>query len=93
MNDDDAKPDSFTPPVDAERWVLVVRAEPRQEKRWLKVALRGYGIRCESASATTLVEQLEASRAEVLRLTARLEQTEARLARRHRRSRCNNVLP
>lgn len=67
----------------SEVWSLVVRGEPRQVRRWIKAALRGYGIRCESASATTLPEQLAASRAEVLELRERLARVERKAKRQH----------
>ena len=62
----------------AERWVLVVRGTPRAMRRWLKSALRGYGIRCEDVTTTTPAEQLAASRAEVLALRAELDQLQNR---------------
>ena len=72
MKPDPASPNCHSRPndPDPERWVLVVRGDSRAVRRWLKAALRGYGIRCEAASTTTLTEQLEASRAEVLALEA-----------------------
>jgi len=53
----------------------------RSERPRDEAALRGYGIRCESAGSATLVEQNERFAAEVLDLQERLDRAEAKLKR------------
>lgn len=68
----------------AERWAIVVRPEPGEReapfdvriRRWIKCGLRGFGVRCVEVGITTLPEQLEAARAEVLELRERVAKLE-----------------
>ena len=84
-----------SPPAEAERWVIVVRAEasesevptPIRVRRWLKAGLRGYRLRCMEVSDRTPAEQLERARAEILELRRQLDQAEARAAQRPRKRR------
>lgn len=63
-------------------WVIVLSPEPSEVpeavriRHLLKRALRDWGLRCESASETTLPEQLERLAAEVLDLQQKLERAE-----------------
>ncbi len=68
----------------AERWVIVLRdaggsEQPlgRRVAGCLKAMLRAWRLRCESCSTTSLLEQLAASRTEVLHLQAEIERLKA----------------
>ena len=71
----------------AERWVIVLVAEPgevpaaRRVAQVFKIAKRRHGLRCIEVSDRTPAEQLERARAEILELRHRLDQAEARSQR------------
>jgi hypothetical protein len=76
---------------DCEHWCLVLRSEPGHEvpvavrvKRWLKMGLRGFGLRCVEVSETTLPEQITRLQGQVLDLQERLARAERKLVKRER---------